>query len=101
MKITKTSPLTGITRTLDIDVTEEQLTAWRNGELIQNAMPHLSADEREFLISGIAGDEWDAEFNEQPEDLYEDPYFEDYPQELDHQFDYPESYGPDYHTWRE
>ena len=27
--------------------------AWQNGELIQNAMPGVSADDREFLISGV------------------------------------------------
>jgi hypothetical protein len=26
---------------------------WQNGALIQNAMPEVSADAREFLISGI------------------------------------------------
>ena len=31
------------------------LTNWENGELIQNAMPYLTADEREVLISGICG----------------------------------------------
>lgn len=29
-----------------------QLKAWVNGQHIQNAMPHLSAAERELLISG-------------------------------------------------
>ena len=29
------------------------LTAWIGGELIQVAMPYLTADEREILISGI------------------------------------------------
>lgn len=32
---------------------------WQGGELIQNAMPYLSADERELLISGICGTCWD------------------------------------------
>ena len=29
---------------------------WRAGELIQNAMPYLSAEERELLISQICGE---------------------------------------------
>ena len=29
------------------------LTAWIGGELIQVAMPYLTADEREILISGV------------------------------------------------
>ena len=68
MKITKTSYVSGITRTLDIPVTEEQLEAWRNGELIQNAMPNLTANQREFLMTGIVQEEWDETFKERPED---------------------------------
>lgn len=62
MTITRKSPLTGITRTKDIDVTIEQILAWQEGELIQNAMPHLSADDREFIKTGIDGTEFDQLF---------------------------------------
>jgi hypothetical protein len=62
MKITRTSSLTGITRTKEINVTEEQILAWQQGELIQNAMPQLSADDREFVKTGITGEEWDQLF---------------------------------------
>ena len=33
----------------------EDLDSWENGEVIQNAMPYLTADEREVLISGKCG----------------------------------------------
>ena len=36
-----------------VEVDLEQLEAWRNGELIQNAMPDLTPVEREQLISGL------------------------------------------------
>lgn len=62
MKITRTSMFTGITRTLDLPITEEQLARWNGGELIQNAMPELSADQREFVMTGVTAEEWDAEF---------------------------------------
>lgn len=62
MKITRTSSLTGVTRTKDIDVTMEQILSWEMGELIQNAMPNLSADDREFIKTGITGEEWDQLF---------------------------------------
>ena len=65
MKITRTSPFTGETHTLDIDVTQSQIDAWYGGELIQNAMPNLSADEREFIKSGIPAHEWDNLFGEE------------------------------------
>lgn len=59
MQITMESMLTGNVSTMDIDVTLEQLEAWHNGMLIQEAMPHLTADEREFIKTGITQEEWD------------------------------------------
>jgi len=41
--------------TQHITTKTEDLDSWENGELIQNAMPYLTADEREVLISGICG----------------------------------------------
>ena len=68
MKITKKSPLTGKETTLDLDITQSQLIQWQNGALIQNVMPQLTPDEREFLISGIAPGEFDTLFEENIED---------------------------------
>lgn len=42
-----------------------QWNAWRNGQHIQNAMPELTADEREFLLTGMTPEEWDAAFGEE------------------------------------
>ena len=58
MKITRTSPFSGDKNTMDINVTRLQIVAWEAGELIQNAMPNLTADEREFIISGITPSDW-------------------------------------------
>lgn len=62
MKITRTSPFTGKVHTREIDVTEAQLKAWEDGQLIQDAMPHLSADDREFIKTGITTEEWNNVF---------------------------------------
>ena len=62
MKITRTSRLTGKTSVMYLDITKEQLFSWVDGELVQNAMPQLSAEEREFLVTGITPDEWDSVF---------------------------------------
>ncbi len=59
MKITRTHPFTGVTNTLDLNITSEEWERYLNGELVQNAMPHLNEDEREFIISGIPPGEWD------------------------------------------
>jgi hypothetical protein len=64
MKITRISRLTGNIAIMDLPVTREQLAAWVNGELIQNAMPHLTADQREFILTGITPAEWQAAFGE-------------------------------------
>lgn len=59
MIVIRTSTLSGITRAKEFDITEDQYDAWRKGALIQNVMPHLSDDEREFIMTGITKDEWD------------------------------------------
>lgn len=38
------------------------LQRWLDGELIQNAMPGVSADDREFLKSGISPVGWERAF---------------------------------------
>ena len=63
MLITRTSSLSGNTNSMEIEVTQEQLSSWENGTLIQNAMPNLSADEREFIKTGITPEEWDSAVN--------------------------------------
>ena len=62
MKVIRTSPFSGNTNVMEIDVTQEQLSSWENGTLIQNAMPHLTPDEREFIKTGITPEEWDSAF---------------------------------------
>lgn len=59
MKITRKSIIDGVERTMDIDVTEEQLEAWTSGTLIQKAMPNLTASEREFIMTGITDEQWE------------------------------------------
>jgi hypothetical protein len=59
MKVTRKSILTGKMNTLDLNITQDQLDRHDRGYLVQDVFPHLSADEREFLITGIVKDEWD------------------------------------------
>jgi hypothetical protein len=68
MNVTKISSLTGKENTLNIDVTPEQLLrieSRRNtSELIQNIVPNLSMEDREFLMTGITHEEWIRMFGE-------------------------------------
>jgi len=65
MEITRTSMYSGITRSRLLDITEEQLAAYRDGVLIQNAFPHLSDEDREFFLTGITRNEWIEMFSEE------------------------------------
>ena len=58
MLVTKQSPISGKMNSMELPITEAQLEAHRNGEYAQNVFPTLSAEEREFLISGITPKEW-------------------------------------------
>lgn len=62
MMITRQSMFTGNVHSIDIDVTEEQLAAWQNGQLIQRAMPNLEPWEREFIKTGVTAEEWEETF---------------------------------------
>jgi hypothetical protein len=67
MLITRCSLLTGRIHEREIDVTEEQLAAWKGGRMIQDVMPLLSAEDREYLISGATPQEWAEHFGSEEE----------------------------------
>jgi hypothetical protein len=54
MIIMKVSIISGVKNAMNLPVTEEQLNEWKNGKLIQNAMPNLTPTQREFLITGMS-----------------------------------------------
>ena len=59
MIIQKANIFTNEIRYRDIDVTREQVNAWMEGALIQDAMPHLSEDDREFMMTGMLPGEYE------------------------------------------
>jgi hypothetical protein len=58
MQITRKSPWSKKINTMEINVTQDQINSWEDGELIQNAMPELEPAEREFIVNGITPDDW-------------------------------------------
>lgn len=68
MMLYRKSPITGETNVMDIKVTREQLNAWESGKLIQDALPHLTPGERDFIKLGITEDEWDTYLKQENED---------------------------------
>ena len=68
MQITRTSIFSGIKRTLEIDISEEQYQNWSSGALLQDCAPHLSADDREFIMTGVTPEEWGEAFGDDEDD---------------------------------
>ena len=62
MLITRTHPFTCAVNTRYLEVTQAQLDAWESGMMIQDAMPNVSADDRDFIKTGITV--WDDIFLE-------------------------------------
>lgn len=62
MNITRKSSYSGVIRTLDLPITEEQMNNFNNGMHVQRAFPNLPADQREFILTGITSEEWNKMF---------------------------------------
>ena len=52
----------------EVLVSEADFAAWQGGELVQNAFPYLSADDREILVSGICPKCWADTFGEEEDE---------------------------------
>lgn len=65
MLITKTD-IFGETASMEIPITADQLREieTRGTRLIQDVAPYLSADQREFLMTGLTPEKWDAMFKD-------------------------------------
>lgn len=68
MIITRRSPISKKVHTMNLPVTYEQVDVYMSGASIQEAFPHLTPDEREFIKTGITAEEWNAMFGEDDED---------------------------------
>lgn len=64
MQVTRKSRATGKRHTLDLPITEEQIAKYHNGAMVQDAFPNLTADQREFIISGTTAEEWNNLFKD-------------------------------------
>jgi len=63
MLIMRISMLTGDVHEMDLDITPAQLESYELfGVLLQDAFPNLTAEEREFIKTGITPEEWDEYF---------------------------------------
>jgi hypothetical protein len=67
MLVERQSPVTGEINSMELNITHKELLKWQNGTVIQKAMPNLTADEREFLITGLTKDDWETLFGKDEE----------------------------------
>lgn len=58
MIIVRRSQATGARHERELDVTHQQMAAFERGVMVQDAFPQLSAEDREYILSGITPEEW-------------------------------------------
>ena len=57
--VQKKSMLSGKVNSMMIPTSQDKIEYWlQSGELIQNVMPDLDAEQREFIKTGISPEEW-------------------------------------------
>jgi hypothetical protein len=59
MKIVRRSIYSGIVRTRDLDVTQDQLRMYEETGDVHKSFPNLSQEDRIFFVSGITDEDWD------------------------------------------
>lgn len=56
--VQRTSPFSGKQNVRHIQMRPGDYHRWKQGVMIQNAFSYMSADDREFLMTGITPEEW-------------------------------------------
>lgn len=72
MQVTRTSIFSGITRTIELPITQSMVETYNRGALIQDAFPHLTNDQREFYKTGVTQEEWNDVFPLEFNDNFDD-----------------------------
>lgn len=63
VQVTKKSPFTGKENTMSIVLDLNDLRNWESRNLlIQEALPYLTPEEREFIMTGYTPEDWKAIF---------------------------------------
>jgi len=66
MLITRESHFSGATTSRELPVTDAQIQLYNDGKVaIQHVFPNLSAEDREFIKTGMTTEEWDEIFGEE------------------------------------
>jgi len=63
LEVERVSPFSGKTNSRSFLVRPQDLEDYNNrSKNIQNCFPYLSADDREFIMTGITAEEWEETF---------------------------------------
>lgn len=68
MLVTRLSPVTGNINSMELEISADQVRAFRSGALIQDAMPNLNHVEREFFLTGMTEEDWKETFGDDEEE---------------------------------
>ena len=69
MLVTRKSIWSGIERSIELPITEEQMSKWEKGMHAQHAFSNLDASQREFIITGVTAEEWNEMFQDEADDV--------------------------------
>jgi uncharacterized protein YdeI (YjbR/CyaY-like superfamily) len=53
MIVKQLNRLTGQVNEMELDITDEQISAFEKGAFVQDAFPNLTPTEREFILTGM------------------------------------------------
>lgn len=75
MIVKRKSVFSGVERTRDIPVNPEDYKLWEQGySSIDEAMPYLNSEDREFILSGMTAQEWQNAFSEEIMNIVSDTF---------------------------
>ena len=75
MIIKRKSVFSGIERSVDIPVDPKDYASWEQGYAsIDDAMPYLNSEDREFLLSGMTPQEWKNAFSKEILEIVQDSF---------------------------
>lgn len=60
------STVTGKTNVMDLPITQRELDVWKDSNmLVQDFFPNLTPEQREFILTGVTPEKWDAVFGDE------------------------------------
>lgn len=75
MMIKRKSVLTGIWRSRDIPVNPEDFAMYEKDLMsLSEALPYLTSEDREFILSGITHEEWNEAFSSELSKIVNDTF---------------------------